>query len=101
MAVFVAERPWNGLVLPIARRTQIPIAPAARTLVSLTAVSFPGGFRTTAPVLVASSNMGPSSETLHTSRRDDYIDLMSGVPQKAADLLQRASQQVWANCRQA
>jgi len=31
-----------------------------------------------------------------TSRRDDYIDLMSGVPQKAADLLQRASRQVWA-----
>jgi hypothetical protein len=67
VVAFVVERPWNGLVLPITRRTQIPIAPAAHTLVSLTAVSFLGGFRTTAPVPVASSQMGPSSETLHKS----------------------------------
>jgi hypothetical protein len=31
-----------------------------------------------------------------TGCRDDYIDLMAGVPQIAADLLQRASRQPWA-----
>jgi len=61
VVAFVAEFPWNGrswngLVLPITRRTQIPIAPTARTLVSLTAVSFPGGFRTTAPMPAALSS---------------------------------------------
>src|SRR5882757_9440934 len=61
------ERSWNGLLLPITRRTQIPIATAARTLVSLIAVSFLGGFRTTAPGASGNVATGPSSETLHTS----------------------------------
>ena len=31
-----------------------------------------------------------------TGRRDDYIDLMAGIPQIAADLPQRTSRQLWA-----
>jgi hypothetical protein len=42
------------------------------------------------PVLVASSNMGPSSETLHTSCHPKSVSITSAVPQIAADLLQRA-----------
>jgi hypothetical protein len=39
---------------------------------------------------------GPRCPLWVTGCRDDYIDLMAGVPQIAADLLQRASRQPWA-----
>src|SRR5207245_4423037 len=61
------ERSWNELLLLITSRTQIPIATAARTLVSLIAVSFLGGFRTTAPAASGNVATGPSSETLHNN----------------------------------
>src|ERR1700724_3511094 len=48
-------------------RDQIPIT-CGTLSAQLPAGSFPGGFRTTAPVRVASSVNGPSSETLHKMR---------------------------------
>jgi hypothetical protein len=61
-------RPATFEIQPqLTRPRQIAIEPAARSLVSLTAVSFLGGFRTTAPVPVDRIVMGPSSETLHKS----------------------------------
>ena len=49
----------------LARGTQIPIAPAARPYVPLSAVSFLGGFQTPAAEYAALSLMRPASETLH------------------------------------
>src|ERR1700730_16074804 len=49
-------------------RDQIPIT-CGTLSAQLPADSFPGGFRTTAPVRVASSVNGPSSETLHNRYR--------------------------------
>ena len=51
----------------LARGTQIPIAPAARPYVPLSAVSSLGGFRTPAAGLAAPSLKRPASETLHKS----------------------------------
>jgi hypothetical protein len=42
--------------------------------------------------IAAQSELAARGHSCH----DDYIDLMSAVPQKPADLLQRASRQVWA-----
>ena len=46
-------------------RDQIAIAPRQPSAPQLPARSFPGGFRTTAPVQAANRRDGPSSETLH------------------------------------
>lgn len=51
----------------LTRSAQIPIAPAARPYVPLTAVSSLGGFRTPAGECAALSIMRPASETLHKS----------------------------------
>ncbi len=49
----------------LARSTQIPIAPAVRPDVPLSAVSFLGGFRTPAAEYAAPSLKPPASETLN------------------------------------
>jgi hypothetical protein len=53
-----------------------------------------GGFRTTAPVLVAASPMGPSSETLHMGSFRGGVRSTSGVPETAVDLLHCQSRKV-------
>jgi hypothetical protein len=63
---------WIGsiLVSQLARGAQIPIAPAARPYVPLSAVSSLGGFRTPAAELAALSLKRPASEALHKSCPD-------------------------------
>src|SRR5438445_4915164 len=63
-----------------ARGTQIPIAPAARPYVPLSAVSSLGGFRTPAAELAVPSLMRPASETLHISAVFDSWPVTSGLP---------------------
>ena len=50
-------------------RVEIPINRLLHSCAPLPAASFPGGFRTTAPVRAPSSRW-PSSETLHIDGRD-------------------------------
>jgi hypothetical protein len=59
----------------LTRGSQIPIAPAARPYVPLSAVSSLGGFRTPAADLVVPSLMRPASETLH-NRRHRWLGLL-------------------------
>jgi hypothetical protein len=62
---------WIGSITinQLTRGTQIPIAPAARLYVPLSAVSSFGGFRTPAAEHAAPSLKRPASETLHRSGR--------------------------------
>ena len=68
----------------LARGTQIPIAPAAPLHVTLSAVSFLGGFRTPAAEHAAPSLKRPASETLpnngsnQTSSRSHTLDNVRG-----------------------
>ena len=64
-------------------RDQIPIT-CGTLSAQLPAGSFPGGFRTTAPVRVASSVNGPSSETLHRTRSGRAHSISSSARSKKA-----------------
>ena len=63
------RRSVHHFQIPIARHRCPPKSPAG---------SFPGGFRTPAPVPSRHANMGPSSETLHNSGRADKPDNFRG-----------------------
>jgi hypothetical protein len=66
LAQAVQERRRAHKISERTRRAQIPVAPAA-PLLSLSAVSFIGGFRTPAAEYAARSLKRPASETLHNS----------------------------------
>jgi AraC-like DNA-binding protein len=76
-------RPYSGAMISADDEDREPAGAAtapsgcAGAPTSTSAGSFPGGFRT-APGLLASSQMGRSSETLHTGCRDDFIDSIAG-----------------------
>ena len=71
--------------------SQIPIAGTAARA-QYPAGSFPGGFRTTAPVPVAAPTMGPSSETHHNTRLPVNISqIVSNRRREPPDLRQNRS----------
>ena len=67
---------WIGSIpiTHLTRGAQIPIAPAARPYVPLSAVSSLGGFRTPAAELAVPSLMRPASETLHNNGHHHCAD---------------------------
>ena len=66
----------------LARGTQIPIAPAARPDVPLSAVSSLGGFRTPAAECAALSLKRPASETLHKLGSRRRLEARPFAPQE-------------------
>jgi hypothetical protein len=76
----------------LTRGAQIPIAPAARPDVPLSALSSLGGFRTPAAEYAAPSLKRPASETLHKTGKSQIENNNTASPSKADVSIAAASQ---------